>query len=345
MTKKKKQEDNFERFFQEAFAEAIKDLPPDLKKEVEQSDIKDSNDFLFQMIAQGIDPVKILEDAFGEIESDDSQVKDKLLSGEYAIDQDSDIYPLYQLLMGQHEDEDPDDDEYDDDWDYFQMPKGLLLDAPSEEYLIRIKLNNAPVDIWRELVVPSNMSLELLAKVLQEAMGWEGAHLHQFIKGNTYYVSSEELKRGKEYMGSFSFNTKSLDADKFPVSHLFRKKGERVKFEYDFGDSWIHEVWMKRSRPYGEGEQPMVKLLKGQGACPPEDCGGIWGYEDLLEIRKKKRKTKEERERLEWYFMDKDFDPECFDFERYDDAVVSLWEEVKEEMARRKGTTDDKPKK
>ncbi len=76
-------------------------------------------------------------------------------------------------------DEDFDDEDFDaniddeDDWDFEALPSGVLLNTESKEYHTRIKLNDSPVKIWRELVVPSNISLELLAKVLIDAMEWE----------------------------------------------------------------------------------------------------------------------------------------------------------------------------
>ena len=86
---------------------------------------------------------------------------------------------------------------------------------------------------------------------------------------------------------------------------------------------------MKDARDYAAGEEPVIKLLKGQGACPPEDCGGVWGYADLLKLRQKKRKSADDRDRLEWYGISKDFDPEDCDLEGLQDDVDALWEEIK----------------
>lgn len=73
-------------------------------------------------------------------------------------------------------------------------------------------------------------------------------------------------------------------------------------------------------------------MLKAHGECPPEDCGGVWGYAELLELNKKKRKTADDKERLEWYDIPKGFDPESCDLEWLQDDVESLWQEIKEEM-------------
>ena len=109
-------------------------------------------------------------------------------------------------------------------------------------------------------------------------------------------------------------------------------KGDRLKFEYDFGDSWTHDLWVKGAREYAPDEEPAIKLLKAHGKCPPEDCGGVWGYAELLELNKKKRKTARDRERLEWYDIPKDFDPETCDLEWLQEDVEDLWLRIKQEM-------------
>lgn len=184
------------------------------------------------------------------------------------------------------------------------------------ELHLRIKMNRTELKIWREIKVPSNLTLTALGEVLQDAMGWMHEHLYQFRKGGIYFVDREQMEDSLGF-GCFSYH----DMDKCTVSDLLTEKGKRVVFEYDFGDNWEHDVWYKGEREYELNEKPAIRYVKGQGACPPEDCGGIWGYEDLLEIRKKKKRSKEEREGLEWYFMDDDFDPEECDDEECDEMM------------------------
>lgn len=164
--------------------------------------------------------------------------------------------------------------------------------------------------------MPTNLTLTALGEVLQDAMGWMHEHLYQFRKGNDYYVQ-------KEYMeDNFGFVRYSYhDMDKCTVGDLLIEKGKRVLFEYDFGDSWEHDLWFKGEREYAPGEKTSIKYVKGQGACPPEDCGGIWGYEDLLELRKKKKLTKEEREELEWNCIDRDYNPDECDDEEFEEML------------------------
>ena len=214
-----------------------------------------------------------------------------------------------------------------------KLPKRKFIGKMKREFHIRIKLNDAPVNIWRELVVPSNITLELLAFVLIDAMGWEHEHLYQFIgKNNLYYVDSRRMKEEADSFMAFFSRSQYQDSEKTTLEMVLQPKGERLKFEYDFGDSWTHDLWVKGGRDYASGEEPDIRLLKAHGECPPEDCGGVWGYAELLELNKKKRKSAEDKERLEWYDIPKDYDPEDCDFVRLQENLEALWYEIKQEM-------------
>lgn len=204
-----------------------------------------------------------------------------------------------------------------DEENHDEVGTPLTLPRPHiRELHLRIKMNRTDLKIWREIKVPSNLTLTVLGEVLQDAMGWIHEHLYQFRKSDTYFVSREQLEDDLGF-GRFSLR----DMDKCTVSDLLTEKGKRAVFEYDFGDSWEHDAWYKGEREYALNEEPVISYVNGKGACPPEDCGGIWGYKDLLEIKKKKKRTKEEREELEWYYMGGDFDPEECDDEEYDEMM------------------------
>ena len=311
------------------FEDVLASLPEDVRKGVEKHGIKSFEDVMSFMFIQGLDPLKMMEySEQGKTLGEDFDIKDIMLDEELIDEEDEDDDDL--------DDEDSDSGNWCDDESYLmgmKLPQNKFIGKAKREFHIRIKLNDAPVKIWRELVVPSNITLELLAYVLIDAMGWEHEHLYQFVgKGNVYYVNSQQLKEQENsFMGFFS-RSEHRNSDKTSLEMVLQPKGERIKFEYDFGDSWTHDVWVKAARDYAPGEEPVIKLLKGQGACPPEDCGGVWGYADLLELRQKKRKSAEDKERLEWYNITKDFDPEDCGLEWLQDDVEALWEEIKEEM-------------
>ncbi|MBR1666994.1 MAG: plasmid pRiA4b ORF-3 family protein [Bacteroidaceae bacterium] len=217
------------------------------------------------------------------------------------------------------------------------LPRNFFLKTDDvKEYHIRIKLNNSPVKVWRELKVPSNISMELFAKFLMHAMGWEDCHLYQFRKrGNRHerdilYKGQSACDTAEEMYGKSPWYQRSEDANEHTLAEVLPEKGDRIIFEYDFGDKWNHDVWVKGIRDYKLDEEHGILLVRGQGACPPEDCGGVWGYEDLLAIREKKRKSKEEKERLEWYGMDTpDFDTNYYDLEDEQDFIEDYWDFIK----------------
>ena len=224
-----------------------------------------------------------------------------------------------------------DDDDSDGDEKYDNMGRKCPMVLPRrdiKEYHVRIKLNNTDLKIWREVKVPSNITLQALAELLLEVMGWMMEHLYQFRFKSEYYCSKEQIKDSL-------FPSDDKDFAKVALSDLLTEKGVRMKLEYDYGDSWEHDVWVKGIREYDKGEKPSITFVNGHGECPPEDCGGVWGYADLLELTRKKKLTAEERENLEWYQMDEEseFDPEYCDIdyfkeiaEDYNDALQGYLE-------------------
>ena len=208
---------------------------------------------------------------------------------------------------GMNDDNFDDDDDFDDDYNYRPYEKPTLKRPNVSEYHLRIQLRDTGIDIWRELKVPSNVELDFLGHLLIEIMGWENVHLFHFLHNKMFYSDQESVDM------SFSGNTK-LYSD-YALSDLLKSEKNKMTFEYDFGDSWWHEISVVGIRPYKKGEKHRITFVDGQGACPPEDCGGVPGYERLLEMAKKKRKSAEEKEELDWYGIDKHYDPNDPDIE------------------------------
>ena len=300
-----------------SFDELLNSLPKDVADEMRKHNIQSFEELLGFMLMNGIDPLKVA-----------SLSNDKLLNNDFDM---NDV-----MIADDSDDDIGDDNNGFGNEDYLlglKLPKQKFIGPMKREYHIRIKLNNAPVPIWRELVVPSNITLELLAYVLINAMGWKHEHLYQFVgKNNLYYVNSRQMKEETDSFMAFFARARYKNSEDTSLEMVLQPKGERLKFEYDFGDSWTHDLWVKGARDYASGEEPVIKLLKAHGACPPEDCGGVWGYDYLLELNKKKRKSAEDKERLEWYDIPNDYDPEACDLEWLQDDVESLWLEIKEEV-------------
>lgn len=165
-----------------------------------------------------------------------------------------------------------------------------------EGILIRISLRDSDPEIWRELCIPDDLTLGELHRVIQVVMGWENYHLHQF-------------NYKKQIIGEPSDDDwqEVLDENEYKVSSIFRRKGSRIEYEYDFGDGWVHDVV---SLGKAKKDEPLFHVTGGAMACPPEDCGGIWGYVHLLEALAD-RKHPEHQDLKSW--VGEGFDPKAFD--------------------------------
>lgn len=181
---------------------------------------------------------------------------------------------------------------------------------------LRIELENSEPLIWRELEVPSNLCLTSLAQAILLAFGWNEDHLHQFLESrkNHYATSMNELG-GTLYPGT-------KDGSRYGVSHLLKKQGDSVLFEYDYGDSWYHKVKLKSVADYADYETKAVRLIGGANACPPDDCGGIYRYRHLVELMQKKPQSSELSEFYDW--MGCKWDPEFFPMDETVKAVDTM---------------------
>ncbi len=181
--------------------------------------------------------------------------------------------------------------------------------APSEIYQIKVTLKNSKPPIWRRLLVPSNITLARLHDIIQVAMGWQDYHLHQFTIGGVYYGEPEPDMDWVEVRDERRFHLNQLSP------------GAKFVYEYDFGDGWEHVVLIEKALP-PDPERRYPVCIKGRRACPPEDVGGIWGYEEFLKAIQDP-KHEEHEEYLEW--VGGEFDPERFDLEEVNAALSRFW--------------------
>ena len=170
-------------------------------------------------------------------------------------------------------------------------------------YQIKVTLKGSQPPIWRRILVPANFTLYQLHSVLQTVMGWYNSHLHQFIVNKEFYGDPADDEFGD--LGTH-------DETKFKLSKLIARIPFRFTYEYDFGDSWEHTLAIEKMLPAEKGVHYPV-CLAGKRACPPEDVGGVWGYESFLKAIQDPQDP-EHAEYLEW--VGDEFDPEAFDLER-----------------------------
>lgn len=183
--------------------------------------------------------------------------------------------------------------------------------ATAPLYQLRVVLDRSQPEIWRRLQVPGNANLGWLHAVLQVAMGWTNSHLHQFKIGKAFY--SDPRHHFAEYEG----DPEILDEQKARLQQLVPHEQDTFGYEYDFGDSWDHVITVEKLLPPPPVRATFAVCLDGARACPPEDCGGIYGYAELLKALKD-RKHPEHRTLKAW--LGRPFDAEAFEV-----AEANLW--------------------
>lgn len=168
-------------------------------------------------------------------------------------------------------------------------------------YQIEVPLKHSKPPIWRRLLVADDTTLEELHSLLQVAMGWEGDHLHRFVVSDHSYGP----RRGYTRIEGVEDESRARLRQVAPV--------ERSRFlhEYDLGDGWEHDILVEKTVPR-DPNRPLPACLKGARACPPEDIGGIWGYEAFLEAFHDPNHPEHDTY-ADW--VDESFDREEFDAE------------------------------
>lgn len=185
-------------------------------------------------------------------------------------------------------------------------PAGRAGAAGGQVFQLKVALAGIRPPIWRRLLSDGATTLDDLHDVIQVAFGWYGYHLHDFeIGGRQYGVPDPD----------WDFGPPRIDERKTRLDAV-ASEGSTFRYIYDFGDWWEHKITVEKVLPDAgdAGDVELPALIKGKRACPPEDCGGPWGYGDLLEILADP-KHPEHAERIEW--LGQPFDPEEFDPSRF----------------------------
>jgi len=189
-------------------------------------------------------------------------------------------------------------------------PKGRI-------YRFRVSLLDIEPEIWRLIEVPETYTFWDLHVAIQDAMGWLDYHLHAFVPDTlrdlgAVRIGIPEGPMDHEYVAGWTV----------PIARHFANPGDAARYDYDFGDSWSHEVRLVAIEPRERGAK-YPRCVGGERACPPEDCGGVPGYYRLLEVLADPH-DEEHEEMIEWlkghaknYFP---YGPDAFDA-----AAVRFW--------------------
>lgn len=166
-------------------------------------------------------------------------------------------------------------------------------------YQLKVTLAGIDPPVWRRIQVYQHKSFLNLHLALQAAMGWLNYHLHLFEVDDVTITEQGILDDWEE---------EGVDHGEARLKHYVGQVGTRFTYEYDFGDSWVHELLLEEKLPLKPGAR-YPRCLDGARARPPEDVGGIWGYERFLEALGDPADP-EHHEYLEW--AGGSFDPEAF---------------------------------
>ena len=183
--------------------------------------------------------------------------------------------------------------------------------GPAPIYQVKVGLRGAKPPIWRRLLVSADVSLARLHEVIQTAFGWEDSHMHVF---ETPYG---EFGRADRELGHRAEAPVTLE-------QVASQAKDKIRYTYDFGDDWVHEIVVEKVLD----RDPVLAYpccTGGRRAAPPDDCGGIWGYEELVEILADPQHP-EHKERLDWLGLDdaSQLDPAAFDQDVVNRALAKL---------------------
>ncbi len=175
---------------------------------------------------------------------------------------------------------------------------------------LKITLRNAKPPIWRRVLVEKHITFHELHYVIQGAMGWMNCHLHEF--------TVDGIRIGQPFEDfDADFGDDLVDSDTVTLESMLSGIGQKFDYVYDFGDNWEHRLVVEKWLPRDE-KLTYPACTAGKLNCPPEDCGGIYGYYNMLSILADK-KHPERREMLEW--LGGPFDALAFD----KDEVNQQW--------------------
>lgn len=184
------------------------------------------------------------------------------------------------------------------------------LAEPGDPLLqVRITLANvADPPVWRRVLIPAAYSLDRVHDVIQATMGWENSHLHAFrLGGKTYAAAHSDDEMG------------CLDETRFRLGDVLTR-AKRIDYEYDFGDGWEHALVIE-ARAAAQDGAVYPSCLAGEGACPPEDCGGSPGFAEFKAVLAGPPSA-ERDELLAW--AGGDYDPGRFDLSAVNTAVAAV---------------------
>lgn len=172
-------------------------------------------------------------------------------------------------------------------------------------YQLKVTLNGTKPPIYRRILIIPEIKLPKFHYIIQIIMGWTDSHLHQFIIDGQFY--------GEPHPDDW---TEVINYNNIKIKDVLVYPKDKIKYEYDFGDGWEHVITLEKI--IESKEEFNIKCIKGERCCPPEDCGGVGGYYNLLEIINDPR-DEEYESMIEW--LGDEYDPEYFNIEEINNEL------------------------
>lgn len=222
----------------------------------------------------------------------------------------------------------PEESGHNDPWAVEEKPKtpkkskgkARKSGPPAQILQLKVMLKGTKPPIWRRLLVRSDLTLEQLHHIIQAAFGWSGGHLHQFRVGGWGGVEYGPV--GPE----FDFgDPMPLDESSVDIGELLAAEKDALTYIYDFGDDWQHAVTVEKVLPY-DGGAPAVRCTGGRGAAPVDDCGGVWGWQEMVTAANDPSHERHDEYR-EWLGLEPGevFDAKAFDLDDVNDYLLELY--------------------
>ncbi|GHO89682.1 plasmid pRiA4b ORF-3 family protein [Dictyobacter formicarum] len=242
-------------------------------------------------------------------------------------------------------------------------------------YQLDVRLADLEPPIWRRIEVSGLTTISELHGIIQNTMGWEDEHLYVFTIGNQTFegrpdfpefimtpvegaVDPDTISGGIPDMFDEDEDEEDYEDDDPMLQELVTRKGSKFYYEYDFGDSWEHVITVEERTPWTP-DKVLPRCLDGARACPPEDCGGIYGYASILDALDRQKNKQESQasteipeivaiaeaedddEILEW--LGEDFDPEAFSTESVNE-YFGEWRLTDKEIEKRTQQFEERKK-
>lgn len=169
-------------------------------------------------------------------------------------------------------------------------------------YVLHVQIRGIDPPIWRRFHVDGGVTLRKLHHILQTVFGWTDAHLHEFeVEDSTYAMLDNDNV----------LEDRGMQDDRKAKLHRLAYQGQRFLYRYDFGDDWLHDIRVEEIIHAKQEPGAEAWVVAGERACPPEDVGGIYGYQEMMQVLSATPDSEEAQSYKTW--AGDDFDPELFD--------------------------------